>query len=380
VIGSVFHRRRAERLAQLLDEAKGARRHHTRTTLDDSLSDLVSVGRRLGELPVRVEAQQEFRDGLRSMLMATIEREGIGATATAPEPEPARRTGLRSLRRPAGSRPAVSRRTRTRGAIVVGLAAGTLALSGMSAASGDAMPGDTLYSVKRSTEKAQLALAGSDTSRGQLYLEFARTRLDEAQAVKDPTGLSSVLDDMDGETLEGVRLLTATAVNRKDTTALDAIDGFVTNQRGAAERLKTGASGDARTRATKSVTLLDEIDRRSKALRPLVKCGAPAVTAPDTLGPVPVSTACRPANKSGGNGTGGTTGQQQPGAPAASIPGQSGTGGHSPATASSGAAGGAGDSSTDESAPAEPNANSVSDPTPAPAKSEKAGLLDWLLH
>lgn len=373
MIGSVFHRRRAERLAQLLDEAKGARRHHTRTTLDDSLTDLVSVGQRLGELPIRVEAQQEFRDGLRAMLMATIERDGIGVTAKVTEPEPTRRTGLRSLRRPAGSRPAVSRRTRTRGAIVVGLAAGTLALSGMSAASGGAMPGDALYSVKRSTEKAQLALAGSDISRGQLYLEFARTRLDEAQAVKDPTGLSSVLDDMDGETLEGVRLLTATAVTRKDTTALDAIDGFVTNQRGAAERLKTGTGGDARTRASQSVTLLDEIDRRSKALRPLVKCGSTAVTAPDSLGPVPASSACRPANKSGN-----VTNEQPSGAPAANNSG-TGTGGHSPATVPSGAAV---DSTATESAPAEPHTDSASDPSPAPAKSKKGGggLLGWRLN
>ncbi|GAA2377453.1 hypothetical protein GCM10010170_082380 [Dactylosporangium salmoneum] len=335
-----------------------------RSTLDDSLTDLVSVGQRLGELPVRVEAQQEFRDGLRAMLMATIEREGIGATAKEPEPEPVRRLGLRSLRRPAGSRPAVSRRTRTRGAIVVGLAAGTLALSGMSAASGDAIPGDALYSVKRSTEKAQLALAGSDISKGQLYLEFARTRLDEAQAVKDPTGLSSVLDDMDGETLEGVRLLTATAMAHKDPAALDAIDGFVTNQRGAAEKLKASATDDpARARATKSVTLLDEIDRRSKALRPLVKCGSTAVAGPDAYGPVPVSGACRTTTKPSNGTNSGQT--QQPGAPGAGNPGHTGS-----------VAPGASSSAT-ESSPADPAATVL--PTPSPSKTEK-GLLDWLLH
>ena len=222
-----------------------------RSTLDDSLTGLVAVSQRLTDLPVKVETQQEFKDGLRAMLLATAEREGIGITAKDPEPEVSRR-GLRSLRRPAGSRPAVSRRTRTRGAIVVGLAAGTLALSGMSAASGDAIPGDALYSVKRSTEKAQLALAGSDISRGQLYLEFARTRLDEAQAVKDPAGLTAVLDDMDSETLEGVRLLTATAVGRKDSAALDAIDAFTSTQRAGAEKLRNGVNGDARARAAKS--------------------------------------------------------------------------------------------------------------------------------
>jgi hypothetical protein len=349
-----------------------------RSTLDDSLTGLVSVGQRLSELPVKVEAQQEFRDGLRAMLMAAAEREGIGATAKDPVPEVTRRAGLRSLRRPAGSRPAVSRRTRTRGAIVVGLAAGTLALSGMSAASGDAIPGDALYSVKRSTEKAQLALAGSDISRGQLYLEFARTRLDEAQAVKDPTGLTSVLDDMDGETLEGVRLLTATAMTRKDTAALDAVDGFVTSQRGAAEKLKAATGGDAHTRAAKSVTLLDEIERRSKALRPLVRCGSTAATAPDTLGPVPNSNACKPGNKSNGNTTGG--GQQPPGAPALTNPGQTGTPiGERPAISDAPGTGTASESSAAESAPAEPDPGSTA-PAPSPTRSEKDGLLGWLFH
>lgn len=332
-----------------MDEAMGARRHRMRSTLDDSLTDLVQVGRRLSEMPIKVEGQQEFRDGLRAMLLATAEREGIGATAK--EPEPTSRTTLRSLRRPAGSRPAVSRRTRTRGAIVVGLAAGTLALSGMSAASGDAIPGDALYSVKRSTEKAQLALAGSDVSRGQLYLEFARTRLDEAHAVKDPAGLGAVLEDMDNETLEGVRRLTTTAVARKDTAALDAIDTFVSTQRAAAEKLRASATGDARTRATKSVTLLEEIQRRSQALRPLLKCGANATSAADTLGPVPNGSACKTTG-------GGQKSGQQSGAPAQSSPGQTGAVASerpSPSTSAS----------VTESAPAA----STPSPKPSPSKS-----------
>lgn len=366
-----------------MDEAAGARRHRMRSTFDDSLTGLVSVSQRLADLPVKVEAQQEFRDGLRAMLLATAEREGIGVTAKVPEPSP--RTGLHSLRRPAGSRPAVSRRTRTRGAIVVGLAAGTLALSGMSAASGDAIPGDALYTVKRSTEKAQLALAGSDISRGQLYLEFARTRLDEAQAVKDPTGLTSVLDDMDNETVEGIRLLTATAVTRKDTAALDAIDSFTTGQHAAAEKLRASTNGDAHTRATKSVTLLEEIDRRSKALRPLLKCGQSAVSSPDTLGPVPNSTACKPANKSGNNQQ-----QQQPSSPQQNVPEQTTTStGERPAPAGTSTTattdGTVTGNSATESAPAQQPGLTDSgsgSPTPGPSKAEKSddSLLGWLYH
>ena len=82
------------------------------------------------------------------------------------------------------------------------------------------MPGDTLYGIKRSQEGAQLALASSDAGKGKLYLEFARTRLGEAQAIKaDPTLLKSTLADMDKETRQGVSLLTSDAMAHKNAGA-----------------------------------------------------------------------------------------------------------------------------------------------------------------
>ncbi len=62
-----------------------------------------------------------------------------------------------------------------------------MAVSGISAASENASPGDALYGVKRSTERAQLAMAGSDVTRGQLSLDFAQTRLTEAAAMPGDT-------------------------------------------------------------------------------------------------------------------------------------------------------------------------------------------------
>jgi hypothetical protein len=138
------------------------------------------------ELRRRAPLDPDFLTGLRAMLVATAVREGIGVTAPAPEPEAHPATRKRRTRPLADARPRTPspskavRRARTRAAVIVGVAAGTLALSGMSAASGDAMPGDALYGVKRSTERAQLALASSNISRGQLYLYFARTRMTEA--------------------------------------------------------------------------------------------------------------------------------------------------------------------------------------------------------
>ena len=122
---SLFHRRRAERLAQLLDEATGRPRHHARAVHDEELAGYVRLGTGLVRTAgVVAGPSDEFRTSLRAMLVATAERDGIGATSgEAPE------TGKRAV----PIRPVVGGK-RARGAVLVGLAAGTLALSGMSAA------------------------------------------------------------------------------------------------------------------------------------------------------------------------------------------------------------------------------------------------------
>jgi hypothetical protein len=223
------------------------------------------------------------------MLVATAEREGIGATASddvVPE-KPSRRSSTTAS--PRDAFPAFNgRRARARGAILVGVAVGAIAVSGMSAASENAMPGDPLYGMKRSTERAQLALASSDLSRGQLFLDFARTRLAEAQAVRgDSVGFAAVLDDMDAETRHGVKLLTTSGMQRGDEAALDAIGTFLTGQRRQVSGLLDGAGRPERERASASLTLLDSIKKRADGLRAALRCGAGPATRADALGPLP---------------------------------------------------------------------------------------------
>ncbi|WBB66255.1 DUF5667 domain-containing protein [Micromonospora sp. WMMD812] len=285
----LFSRRRAERFAQLLDEANGGRRHHVRSRIDDQLTPLVAVGQRLTAERPTVEVDPEFRTGLRAMLLATAVREGLGNPAAATTAEPAgQRATAGSLR---GSLlPAVTaRRARARGAILVGIAAGAVAVSGISAASENAVPGDALYGMKRSTERAQLALASSDISRGQLFLDFARTRLGEAAELRgDRVGFSAVLDDMDADTRQGVRLLTTAAVQRADAAGLDAVNTFVAGQRRAvSDLLDGGATRADRERTNRSLTLLDAVRERSDALRAALGCNLPAPVASDALGPAP---------------------------------------------------------------------------------------------
>ncbi|HET8660489.1 MAG TPA: DUF5667 domain-containing protein [Micromonosporaceae bacterium] len=308
---AIFERRRAERLAQLLDDAAGGPARRRQPHPDAELAPLVTVAERLAQLRLDGEPDADFRAGLRAMLLATAERDGIGRTATAapatpragrPSPAPA----TYSTRRPAGSPahptrgaagPARRPRLRGRETVIVGVAAGMLALSGMSAASGDAIPGDPLYPVKRSTERAQLALTSSDISRGQLYLEFAKTRMSEARAVRDdPALLARVLADTDAQTRQGVRLLTTAAVKRQDPTALDMVDRFVNVQRDRLSELLATSGGAPDGRVAHSQRLLQDVAGRSADLRTAMTCGAGSEGS-DILGPKPG--ACHAAGPGG---------------------------------------------------------------------------------
>ena len=274
---TVLARRRAARYAQLLDEAAGGRRHHVRSSADSDLTELVALSHRVSRLPLAVEVDPAFRSGLRANLMARIERDGIGVTARETEPDTAPRRRLSDL----------LPSTRVRGAMIVTLAAGTLAVSGVSAASGDAIPGDTLYGVKRSTEKAKLTLATNEISRGQLHLAFARKRLGEAQAIRnDPAALRAVMDEMDRDVRQGTKLLTVIAIQRGDAAGLQAVEQFVAGQRPELAAFATRLGGPSRTRANESLRLLDDVGRRASALRTNVACpDTPSQI--DALGAVP---------------------------------------------------------------------------------------------
>jgi len=281
-------RRSAERFAELLDERPGGRRH-SHGPADEQLAELVAIGHTLRATRPEIQVEPEFRVGLRAMLVATAERDGIGrdasANATATVPDAADTApegrGIKGLVLGRGGR-----RIRARGAIVIGVAAGALAVSGISAASENASPGDALYGVKRSTERAQLAMAGSDVTRGQLSLDFARTRLNEAAAMAgDAAGFGGVLDDMDADTRKGVRLLDTSAVARRDVKPLTTVDAFVDRQRQTLMPVFDRLSPANQERAAASLSLLDSVGRRTDDLRTGLNCPTVLSAGSDDLGP-----------------------------------------------------------------------------------------------
>jgi hypothetical protein len=220
--------------------------------------------------PVEATPDPVFTDRLRTRLLSVMEVQGV----TQPVPAPARH------------RFRVPRRVVIAGPALVGV----LALSGIGAASNGAVPGDTLYGVKRSTESAQLSLAGSDVSRGRLFLDFGRTRMDEAAAVADDeAALRKTMDDMDMASRKGTKLLGIAAVQDQDRTPLDVIDGFVLAQRGALRTLIPALLPVQRDRALDSLVLLEQIQARSLDLRASLLCttGYADGARSDELGPLP---------------------------------------------------------------------------------------------
>ncbi|MCD0442456.1 DUF5667 domain-containing protein [Glycomyces sp. A-F 0318] len=335
-----MERRRAEEFARLLD-AGGSTLPHTHRSVDasggsaEAFAELVGVSDRLGGLGEQLAAasrpSREWHDATRRRLMAVAAEEGIGVTArhraSAAVPEPKRAPVLDDMfpRRPRGGR---------RLAIVAALLTGTVAISGVSAASGDALPGETLYDFKRSTERAQLALAGNDLGKAQLYLEFARTRIEEAAAVSgDDEAVASALNDAASELRSGAKLLGELAVADEDPAPLDYVDLFTNEHRWVLEELVSGLDGEAQASGEALVAVLEAAAARSVELRGALDCTDPG-GASDELGPVPGACAqntvdttapAEPGSSSddaedGGPESGGETAPEPGGEDAASAP------------------------------------------------------------
>jgi len=187
----------------------------------------------------QVEMRESARQDIRAKVMTMAERNGIGITAKTTADPAIGRAQVGAIADTSTGRRPFARRVRARGAVLIGLAVGTLAVSGIAAASGTAMPGDALYGLKRSQESAQLQLSGSAASKGQLYLDFAGKRLGEAQSdTGNPNGLTQLIKQMDTETLQGANLLFTDAVNNHDAAALQTVAEFYARQKSELGQLK----------------------------------------------------------------------------------------------------------------------------------------------
>ncbi|MFF7545510.1 DUF5667 domain-containing protein [Streptomyces canus] len=227
MIANVSAHRRANAFAQALEEqsdrdpaaeqSEGQQPAAGEHTGQDRLLTLAEC---LGELP-RPELDPEVKVVQRAQLVAAMEAmllAGDGMDTAVPE-QRSHRAGAAHRASPLGKLRPRSRLTKglAAGGLSVGVAAG--AFGGVAAASSDALPGDSLYGLKRGIEDFKLSyLSDGDDERGVAYLDQASTRLSEARRLMergrdghlDHESLSEIrraLSGMQHDAAEGHRLL-----------------------------------------------------------------------------------------------------------------------------------------------------------------------------
>ncbi|MFG2516611.1 DUF5667 domain-containing protein [Streptomyces sp. NPDC048584] len=197
MIANVSAHRRANAFAQALEEQsdQGSAAEQSEEPApapaggaQTEQTQLLALTSDLGALP-KPELDPEVKVVQRAQLVAAFEamlQEGTaagGATDQAVPEQRSRRGAHRAT--PLGRLRPRSRLAKglTAGGLTLGVAAG--ALGGVAAASSDALPGDSLYGLKRGIEDVKLGLADGNDERGRVYLDHASTRLGEARRLME---------------------------------------------------------------------------------------------------------------------------------------------------------------------------------------------------
>jgi uncharacterized protein DUF5667 len=233
---------------------------------------------RLRALPLSPSPDSRFLNDLRAQLVSIAPRI-IAESADGPAParEPAGAGFLASLRRPLLA--------------FAGAAAVLVLLLGLAVwVAGGALPGQSLYGVKRASENFQLSVAGGDAGRGKAYLQQSTNRAKEASKLgSDHTSLLlSTLGNADTDGRMGMQLLGQAAVSQKSAEPLSGIANWAAAQQGRLTGLRDRLpAGAAKTRSQASLIMVQRIATRAAQLKGEIGCGCLSRTKADELGPEP---------------------------------------------------------------------------------------------
>lgn len=227
--------RRAEEFARLLEG--GGR------TEDPALAPLVTLASALQALPVG--PRPEFRDSLRQRLVA------VAAVQAEPAPAPTATEKARDW--------VSSWRGQRRLAVAAGGLAAVTAIAGIGISGSRSLPGDPFYAVKTAAERVQLATTSGDLDRGKLHLDFARTRLDEVEALAGDSSASTIVSTlrrMDRETRAGTTDLTQAWHASDSAKPITILSSFATKQTAELTAVLPELPAPAKAQADQSLALL----------------------------------------------------------------------------------------------------------------------------
>ncbi|MFE9726993.1 DUF5667 domain-containing protein [Streptomyces sp. NPDC005794] len=251
MIANISAHRRANAFAQALEEQspQGAAAVQPEDPAQQAdHGTLLALANGLGELP-EPEFDPEVKVVQRAQLVAAMETMlAEGGASTVPTVPEQRNKGAHRASPIRRLRPR-SRWAKglTAGGLTVGVAAG--AFSGVAAASSDALPGDSLYPLKRGMEDISLGLADGDADRGEAYLDQASTRLSEARRLMergragamDHESIGEVrraLDSVTSDATEGHRLLHTAYARDGSLGPIQTLDSFSRSHRASWSSLR----------------------------------------------------------------------------------------------------------------------------------------------
>ncbi|CAL9503400.1 DUF5667 domain-containing protein [Streptomyces sp. enrichment culture] len=282
MIANVSAHRRANAFAQALEDQAA---QQPEASAEPSEHDrLLALANGLGELPkptmdpeVKVVQRAQLVAAMEAMLQEGTAAGGASADPTVPEQRTAsgrgahRATALRKLRpRSRWSKGLAA------GGLTVGVAAG--AFSGVAAASSDALPGDSLYGLKRGMEDLKLGLADDDADRGEIHLDHASTRLSEARRLLE-RGRSGELDHeslaeirrtlsgMQHDVSEGHRLLRLAYERDGRIGPMATLDSFARSHRGTWDGLRAKLPPQLTDVRDQVTSVFDAIDQQVAPLK-----------------------------------------------------------------------------------------------------------------
>lgn len=238
-----------EQLAQLLDGEL------TREQADRPLRDLATLAATLTETEQLERPTPAARAALRNQLVAEIHASSLGAVDRVRDAVWARTARWRHS---------------ARVAMASALASGLLGSAGVAAAAQQALPGEALYGIKRSTESLRLALTDDSAEQGRLRLFLAERRLaeirDGAHALDDDE-IVDTLERMDEASVAGADALLDGVAAGGDRRLLDEIDGFTDRQRDGLVGLSRDLPAVTQPFVDTSLAVLRRIDGRVAAAR-----------------------------------------------------------------------------------------------------------------
>ncbi|WP_158559801.1 DUF5667 domain-containing protein [Prauserella sp. PE36] len=180
--------------------------------------------------------------------------------------------------------------------VVAALMALLFAVSGLALLlSDDALPGETLYDLKRLRETAVLELTFDDEARGLKHLEYAERRIDELtvlveQGRFDEQAYAIGMADFTGDTRAGVVQLTALATS-SDGRQLAPLGGWAARQSSRLAALHAVLPADI-TDAAEPAELLTRVRQRVTALSDRMGCYEITSGSFDELGALPATGTC----------------------------------------------------------------------------------------